>query len=116
MIEGQPKSAGDYHLLDHETLEKLPNLYSTERQGLNAIAQVKFMLSDSNWVWYGSEFDGKDIFFGLIVKSVIELDYFSLRSLQDMRGPGGERIRRDIDYQPKSLGELLIFHRKERDK
>ena len=30
------------------------------------MAQVKFFTPDSNLTWYASEFDGEDIFFGLV--------------------------------------------------
>lgn len=51
------------NLLDDESREKLPPLYSGEEQGLDALAQVKFFTPDSNWTWHASEFDGEDIFF-----------------------------------------------------
>ena len=54
------------NLLDQASREKLPPLYSQEEQGLDAVAQVKFFTPDSNWTWYASEFDGDDIFFGLV--------------------------------------------------
>jgi hypothetical protein len=38
-------------------------LYENEEYGLEAKALVKFFTPDSSWVWYCSEFDGKDIFF-----------------------------------------------------
>ena len=58
--------AGSPELLDQETREKLPKLYTNEEQGLDAKALAKFFTPDSNWTWYASEFDGEDIFFGLV--------------------------------------------------
>ena len=63
----------------------LPELYSGEEKGLEAQAQVKFFTPDSNWTWYASEFDGEDIFFGLVAG--FEPGYFSLSELQSVRGP-----------------------------
>ncbi len=54
------------NLLDQASREKLPPLYSGEEQGLDALAQVKFFTPDAQWTWYASEFDGEDIFFGLV--------------------------------------------------
>ena len=47
-----------HKLLDQESQKKLPQLYATEDQGLEADARVKFFTPDSNWTWYASEFDG----------------------------------------------------------
>ena len=65
------------NLLDQASREKLPELYSNEEKGLEAIAPVKFFTPDSNCTWYASEFDGEDTFFGLVSGFEVELEYFS---------------------------------------
>ena len=65
------------NLLDVESRELLPPLYSGEDRGLDTLAQVKFFTPESNWTWYASEFDGEDIFFGLVIGFAIEFGYFS---------------------------------------
>ena len=72
--ERQPPPTGN-NLLDQESREKLPPLYSGEEQGLDALAQVKFFTPTSNWTWYASEFNGDDVFFGLVIGFVIEFGY-----------------------------------------
>ena len=84
------------NLLDQASREKLPELYSNEEKGLDAIAPVKFFTPDSNWTWYASEFDGEDIFFGLVSGFEVELVYFSLKELQRIKGPLGLQIERDL--------------------
>lgn len=101
-------------LLTEEIRKKLPKLYECEDQGLNALAQVKFFTPDSNWTWYASEFDGEDIFFGLVSGLEVELGYFSLSELQSVRGPLGLPIERDLYYVPKTLQELMEKHRRGR--
>lgn len=86
--------------------EALPELYANEEIGLAAQALVKFFTPDSNWTWYGSEFDGDDTFFGLVIGFVPELGYFSLSELTEARGPMGLPIERDMHFEPKSLQEL----------
>lgn len=103
------------NLLDQASREKLPPLYSGEEKGLDALAQVKFFTPDSNWTWYASEFDGEDIFFGLVSGFEIELGYFSLKELQEARGILGLQIERDLHFEPKSLKELMEWHQKQRD-
>ena len=114
MVErGERPPTGD-NLLDQESRDKLPELYSGEEQGLDALAQVKFFTPDSSWSWYSSEFDQDDILFGLVVGLEIEVGYFSLSELQSVRGPLGLPIERDLHFEPKSLRELRDYHRKER--
>jgi hypothetical protein len=91
-----------------------PELGANEEIGLEALARVKYFTPDSRWTWYASEFDGEDLFFGLVIGFEIELGYFSLRELQEARGPLGLHIERDLYYEPKSLRELREQHRRER--
>ncbi|MBN1536889.1 MAG: DUF2958 domain-containing protein [Anaerolineales bacterium] len=109
----EPPPTGD-NLLDQASREKLPPLYSGEELGLDAIAQVKFFTPDALWTWYASEFDGADIFFGLVNGLELELGYFSLKELQEVRGPMGLPIERDLYYEPKTLRELKEMHGQER--
>ncbi|MBC8505053.1 MAG: DUF2958 domain-containing protein [Chloroflexi bacterium] len=101
-------------LLDDESKEKLPPLYSGEEQGLDAIAQVKFFTPDAQWTWYASEYDGEDSLFGLVNGLELELGYFSLKELQSVKGPFGLPVERDLHYEPKSLRELQDQHLQER--
>jgi len=100
-------------LLDTESREKLPTLYSGEEKGLEALAQVKFFTPDSSWTWYASEFDGEDIFFGLVSGLEVELGYFSLKELEEVKGPLGLPIERDLDFEPKTLRELMEWHKEQ---
>ena len=109
----EPNPTGE-NLLDRASREKLPPLYSNEEKGLEALAHVKFFTPDSNWTWYASEFDGEDMFFGLVSGLEVELGYFSLKELQETHGPLGLPIERDLYFEPKSLKELMEFHRQQR--
>jgi len=93
-------------LLPKEMREQLPELYANEEIGLAAQALVKFFTPDSNWTWYATEFDGEDIFFGLVIGFVAEFGYFSLSELESVRGPLGLPIERDEHFEPKALEEL----------
>ena len=102
------------NLLDPESREKLPALYRGEELGLMAVALVKFFTPDSNWTWYASEFDGEDLFFGLVSGFEVELGYFSLSELQSVKGSLGLPIERDLYYEPKTLQELMKKHEQDR--
>jgi len=110
-FESQPTGE---NLLDKASREKLPPLYSGEEKGLDALAQVKFFTPDSNWTWYASEFDGEDLFFGLVDGLEMELGYFSLKELNEVHGPLGLPIERDLYYEPKTLKEIMDLLRKSR--
>ena len=93
-------------LLTAEIRSQLPGLYANEAIGLSALARVKFFTPDSHWSWYASEFDGEDIFFGLVIGHFVELGYFSLAELQAVRGPLGLAVERALQFEPTSLEAL----------
>lgn len=93
-------------LLTKANRKQLPPLYSQEEKGEEAVAQVKFFTPDSSWTWYASEFDGEDLFFGLVDGMELEYGYFSLRELQSVRGKLGLPIERDMYWTPKTFREI----------
>src|SRR5258708_3467309 len=100
-------------LVDQKTGEQLPPLYSGEKVGLEALAQVKFFTPDGSWAWYASEFDGEDIFFGLVDGFEMELGYFSLAELSEARGALGLPVERDRYFKPTSLKNLKTIREQE---
>jgi len=56
------------------------------------------------------EFDGQDMFFGLVVGFEEELGYFLLSELRQARGPFGLPIERDIHFKPMRLSEVRKVH------
>ncbi len=103
-------------LLDAKSRELLPPLYHGEERTLEAVAPVKFFTPDAQWTWYASEFDGEDMFFGLVNGFELEFGYFSLSELEETRGALGLPIERDRFYEPKTLQELLDMHTEQRRK
>ena len=97
-------------LLTDELRAKLPKLYANEKLGLNAKAQAKFFMPDGHYRWYPSEFDGEDLFFGLVAGHEIELGYFRLSELQEVRGAFGLPIERDKFFEPITLKEIRAIH------
>jgi hypothetical protein len=132
LIEPKPHErhpAPRVELLDDETREKLPKLYSNETQGLDALAQVKYFTPDGGFTWYASEGSPVDedgyydtdkgkvdfVFFGLVAGLEVELGYFSLSQLESVRGGLGLPVERDRFYEPKSLRALKEQHERERN-
>ena len=105
-------------LITQEVRKKLPPLYSQEdKPAGQAVAPVKFFTPDSSWTWYPVEWDGEDLFFGLVDGLVKEMGYFSLSELQAIRGPMGLPIERDLYWRPRKICEIApeLFESDETD-
>jgi hypothetical protein len=92
-------------LLTKELRGKLPALYTQERE-VDPTVVVKFFTPWAGWTWYATEFDGDDVFFGLVDGPEEELGYFRLTELESVRGPLGLRIERDRHWSPRPLSEV----------
>jgi hypothetical protein len=93
-------------LLTKGLRQKLPPLCSQDGKGGAMLAHAKFFTPDSSWTWWAAEFDGEDLFFGLVEGHVKELGYFRLSELEQVRGPLGLPIERDLHWTPKRLDEI----------
>jgi hypothetical protein len=72
----------------------------------NDTVYVKFFTPWSYWTWYGMSYDPVDkVFFGFVEGDYPEYGYFSLQELENVRGPGGLKIERDIHFKPCKLRE-----------
>lgn len=92
-------------LLTAEIRKALPALYSQENVS-DPVAVVKFFSPVSSWTWYATEFDGEDVFFGLVDGFEKELGYFSLSELESVELPFGLKIERDLHWTPTPLSQL----------
>jgi len=93
-------------LMTNEVRRQLPDLGSQDGKGGEAIVYLKLFTPDGSWTWFATEFDGEDIFFGLVDGFERELGYFSLSELQKVRGPLGLPVERDLHWRPRALREI----------
>ncbi len=93
-------------LITDETRRQLPQLYATQDQP-DPVVQVKFFTPWTGWTWYATEFDGLDTFFGYVDGLEAEWGYFSLRELEQVEGPGGLRVERDMYFTPAPISKVL---------
>ena len=94
-------------LLTKELRAKLPKLYQTENTSVEEkTAIVKFFQPWGSWTWYATEFDGEDLFFGLVHGFWKEWGYFSLKELESVTGPWGLKIERDLYFKPTKIKDL----------
>lgn len=92
-------------LLTKADRKRLPPIYATQDDA-DPVAQVKFFDPCGSWTWYATEFDGEDLFFGLVDGFEKELGYFSLSELASVKGPYGIGIERDKWFDPTPLSKL----------
>ena len=59
---------------------------------------VKFFDPTGSWTWYATEFDGKDVFYGLVDGFELEWGPFRLSELKSIRGALGLGIERDLYF------------------
>jgi len=102
-------------LLTEELRKKLPPLYAQDGKGGKAVAYCKLFTPDSGFTWWiteGSPIKDQDDneidfhFFGLVQGQFKELGYVSLKELEEVCGPMGLPIERDLHWQPKTLEEI----------
>ena len=93
-------------LLTQELLKKIPPLYAQDGKGGQSIIYTKYFTPDSSWTWYVTEYDGEDTFFGLVDGHCKELGYFSLTELEELTGPMGLPIERDLNFEAQTLQEI----------
>ena len=107
--QGVPENEGKssaHRLLTDRIRHRLPGLYSTENVK-DPVAQVKFFSPWNGWTWYATEFDGNDVFFGLVDGYVEEWGYFSLNELESVQGPGGvPAVERDLHFTPTRISNV----------
>jgi hypothetical protein len=93
-------------LLPEELARTIPPLYSTEGER-DPIVRVKFFTPDTSWTWFVTEFDPEQrMCFGLVIGFERELGYFSLDELEEVRGPLGLLVERDLYFEPQPLSKL----------
>ena len=102
-------------LLTEELRKKLPPLYSQDGKGGKAIAYLRFFTPDSGFTWWITEGspikdgNGNEVdfhFFGLVEAQDKELGYVSLSELENVHGPMGLPIERDLHFKPTKLKEI----------
>lgn len=95
-------------LLTKELEKQFPKLYESEEipaEDKKVIA--KFFTPWASWTWYATEFDGEDLFYGLVDGQEKEWGYFSLKELESITGPAGLKIERDRYFGQPKIKDIL---------
>jgi hypothetical protein len=92
-------------LLPDSVAETIPPLYATENDR-DPLVHARLFTPDSSWSWYVTEIDREQgLCFGLVVGHERELGYFRLNELEQVCGPLGRNVERDLDWQPRPLSQ-----------
>lgn len=100
-----------HELFPEKLLQSVPALYSTEGKGYDATAIIKLFHPFSTWNWYVVEFDGSDLFYGLVIGHEIELGYIS-RAEMELGEMQGLPFERDLYFEPTSLRDIIKERKK----
>ena len=94
-------------LLTKELRERFPKIGDTEFLSPEETRVIaKFFDPTGSWTWYATEFDGEDLFFGLVDGFEKEMGYFSLSELEAVEGPYGLGVERDLHFGDHMLSEF----------
>ena len=80
----------------------------------DSVAYAKFFSPSGSWTWYAAEFDGDDIFYGVVDGHEIEFGTFRLSELESVRDRFGLPIERDRSFEPIRLQQLYEELRSQR--
>jgi len=94
-----------YVFIPEDMADKIPAMRATEGQP-QPMAILKYFTPDSSWTWYVVEYDPEQrLCFGLVIGHEREFGYFSLEELEQVRGPMGLPIERDLHFDPQPVSE-----------
>jgi len=92
-----------------KNLEKIiPKLYESEDVPYEEkTVFVKLFTPDSNWTWWVMEYSKEEQTMFCVVDGIErELGYVNLAKLEELRGPLGLKVERDIHFTPKKVKEI----------
>lgn len=98
-------------LFTKEIVKNMPKFGTNQHKSASELVfYCKLFTPWSNWTWYVAEanFETGEAF-GLVEGFERELGYFDLNEIQEIRGPGGLRIERDMWFSPKSYNDLRQY-------
>lgn len=88
-------------------LSSIPDLYETEEIH-DPICHIKLFIPDGNWSWYIMEIskENRNICFGYVEGLENELGYFALSEIEEIHGPLGLKVERDLYFKPTILSKI----------
>ncbi len=106
-----PEHDNAHELMPQWLAAQIPALYATEHVA-DPTVHCKYFTPDSSWSWFVLEYsavapDGTPrLCFGLVAGFEEELGYFSVAELEQVTGPMGLHIERDLYFTPCPLSTV----------
>ena len=95
-----------HNLMPTDVGKDIPPLDATADES-DPTAWVKYFTPWSNWTWFVIEFDrGNELCHGFVIGHEAEFGGFSLDELREIRGRGGIRIERDLNFMPEPISAI----------
>lgn len=101
-------------LITKKIAKKLPKIGATDKLKPEYITiPLKLFLPGGRWTWYITEYDPKEgLMFGYVKSGLDpnfdELGYSSLEELEELKGPYGLTVERDMYWNDKTtLAEVM---------
>jgi hypothetical protein len=93
-------------LLTKTLIKSIPKPHSQEGNS-DPVCHVKLFTPWGMWTWYVIEYNENiRMCLGLVKGFEEELGYFSLDELEEIRGPFGMKVERDLYFTPRKLSEI----------
>ena len=95
-------------LLDEEQLDRLPTIYTDDEA--DPWIFYRLVLPDAGQSWYviqGERQDDDFLLYCLITGAITEFNYVLLSGLENMRGPEGTAVERDLTFTEGRLTDVV---------
>ncbi|MGD9637522.1 MAG: DUF2958 domain-containing protein [Alphaproteobacteria bacterium] len=95
-------------LLTKEIEKRLPLRQENPSEKIGElVAHVKFFTPWAGWTWFACEYNRDErTFFGWVIGLEQEAGYFSLDELEELQGPFGLKVERDLYFEPTKLKDI----------
>jgi hypothetical protein len=97
-------------LLDDQLRARLPRRYSQEAEDNEPMIYAKFFLPGTYTAWYvmeGETEGGDFLFYGFVSQPENKFAEFWLSGLEELRGPRGQRVERDLSFIEGRLTDVV---------
>lgn len=90
----------------------MPTMTETQRMGMNSISCIKLCSRDAPFVAHLVGFDGKDMFFGLVIahELAVRLGHIHRSGLEVARHTWGIDLESQPQHDTQSLWQVLACH------
>jgi hypothetical protein len=95
-------------LMTRELERRFAEVGKQDDKGYDALVVARYFHPAGSWTWYATEYSPKEReFFGYVCGFEDEWGCFSLDEMEEVKGPLGLGVERDLYFKEKPLREAL---------